>query len=84
MFLSFRWRECEPAHFASCLGEEMICRRPNRAGWAVGAVLLVVLDGGSQRKRSLESNLMVVLVGKDVNMDYESVFRNGALRVGGQ
>lgn len=81
MFLSFRWCKCEPAHFASCLWA-MKCRRPSRAEWAKGAVLLVELDGDSQRRRSLESNLMAVLVGKDVNKDYGSVFRNGALRVG--
>lgn len=80
VFLSFRWTEGEPAHFASWLAE-MKCQCPSRVEWAVVAVLLVELYGGNQRKKSLGSNLMAALVGKDVNKDYESVFRNGALRV---
>jgi hypothetical protein len=81
VFLSFRWTEGEPAHFASCL-VEMKCQCPSRVEWAEVAVLLVELDDGSQRRRNLGSNLMAVLVGRDVNnKDYENVFRNGALEV---
>jgi hypothetical protein len=76
VFLSFRWTEGEPAH-VDLYSVVSRCQRQSRTEWAVGAVCLVGQDGDSLRKRSLECDLMVVLVDRDVNMDCGSVVRTG-------
>lgn len=43
--------------------------------------LWVELAGDNQRRKRSERNSMVVLVGKDVDIDDESAVRIGALRV---
>lgn len=56
----------------------MRCQRRSRIELGEGVVLLAELDDGIPIRSSWERNLTVVLVDKDVDMDCESVIRNGA------
>lgn len=78
VLLAFRWSEREPAHFDQCLAAK--CQPRSRILLGEVVILLVELDGDSQTEKSWVRNLKVVVVGRHMDMDCESVIRNGASR----
>jgi hypothetical protein len=80
VFLAFGWAEGEPTHFVPCLAAT-ICQRRSRSDSVAFEALSAGPHDGIAKARSWERSLTAALVGRDVDMNFLSVIRNGASRV---